>query len=193
MLTASINPELVQVNERWTSQIASKSQIKSYPMYGIFTYIYHTFKPYSVHGSYWILNQNTAESIVHMLSQSPGQPGNPPKENSYKKSTFPWFSLITHQQKHIMGVHFFVDFPWSLPKEHRIHGHSIFTCIWWIFMAFRYVTIQFFHRSVMGKDGPRRIILSVLLVSRFVPNESDWSTQLLVVASEGVNRFYPNK
>lgn len=54
-----------------------------------------------------------------------------------------------------------------------------------------YVKTPFFHRSVMGKNGPRRIILSVLLVSRFVPNESDWSTQLLVVASEGVNRFYP--
>ena len=88
MLTASINAELVQVNERWTSQIASKSKIKSYPMYGIFTYIYHTFKPYSIHGSNGILNQNTVESIVHMFSQSPGQPGNPPKENSYKKSTF---------------------------------------------------------------------------------------------------------
>ena len=162
-------------------------------MYGkfmyIYLYIYHTFKPYSTHGSYEILNQNTVESIVHMFSQSPGQPGTPPKESSYKKSIFPWFSLITPQQKHIMGVHFCVGFPWSLPKEHRIHGHIYLHLA--DFLVFMYVKIQFFHRSGMGKNGPRRIILSVLLVSRFVPNESDWSTQLLVVASEGVNRFYP--
>ena len=78
---------------------------------------------------------------------------------------------------------------WNPPKKTSFKTTPIMGCP--RFGWFSWVTPP----KKNGFFRPRCIILSVLLVSRFVPNESDWSTQLLVVAweSEGPSEQPPPK